>query len=127
MAYPTSSYYDPNRPSWLPYWIDDFTESALKYGAYPGAAIPPGGYKDPPMPPAISAKDIVSASSIPNMDANITQNIKEWQGQNQKFFDALAISIDSNTGGGGSSTNWWVIGAAGVGVFAAYKLLFGRR
>lgn len=31
-AYPDQSYYDPNRPSWLPYWIDTPTESAAKYG-----------------------------------------------------------------------------------------------
>lgn len=32
-AYPDQPYYDPNRPSWLPYWIDDFTESEAKYNA----------------------------------------------------------------------------------------------
>ncbi len=32
-AYPTDSYYDPDRPSWLPYWIDDSTESAAKYNS----------------------------------------------------------------------------------------------
>lgn len=32
-AYPTDSYYDPDRPSWLPYWIDDLTESAAKYNS----------------------------------------------------------------------------------------------
>lgn len=32
-AYPTDACYDPNRYSWLPYWIDDFTESNCKWGA----------------------------------------------------------------------------------------------
>jgi hypothetical protein len=32
-AYPTDSYFDPNRPSWLPYWIDTPTESNRKYNA----------------------------------------------------------------------------------------------
>lgn len=32
-AYPDQSYYDPDRPSWLPYWIDDVTESEAKYNA----------------------------------------------------------------------------------------------
>lgn len=32
-AYPDQVWYDPTRPSWLPYWIDDFTESANKYGS----------------------------------------------------------------------------------------------
>ena len=31
-AYPDDPYYDVNRPSWLPYWIDDSAESAMKYG-----------------------------------------------------------------------------------------------
>jgi hypothetical protein len=30
-AYPTDPCYDPNRPSWLPYWLDDLTESDCKY------------------------------------------------------------------------------------------------
>lgn len=31
-AYPDQEWYDPNRPSWLPYFFDTPTESALKYG-----------------------------------------------------------------------------------------------
>lgn len=31
-AYPDQAWYDPNRPSWLPYFIDDSAESAAKYG-----------------------------------------------------------------------------------------------
>ena len=44
-AYPSDSFYDPGRPSWLPYWLDTPTESAAKYGssgilgAVPGAAV----------------------------------------------------------------------------------------
>jgi hypothetical protein len=29
--YPGYYCYDANRPSWLPYWIDDFTESGCKW------------------------------------------------------------------------------------------------
>lgn len=32
-AYPDQEWYDPDRPSWLPYWLDDFTESEAKYNA----------------------------------------------------------------------------------------------
>ena len=32
-AYPDDPYYDPNRPSWLPYWIDTPTESLAKYNS----------------------------------------------------------------------------------------------
>lgn len=30
-AYPTDPCYDPTRPTWLPYWFDDLTESDCKY------------------------------------------------------------------------------------------------
>lgn len=29
-AYPDETCYDPSRPSWLPYWLDDFQEEACK-------------------------------------------------------------------------------------------------
>ena len=32
-AYPGDACYDPSRPAWLPYWLDDFTESDCKYNA----------------------------------------------------------------------------------------------
>jgi hypothetical protein len=32
-AYPDDPYFDPNRSSWLPYWIDTFEESRRKYDA----------------------------------------------------------------------------------------------
>ena len=32
-AYPDDPYYDPNRPGWVPYWIDTPTESLAKYQA----------------------------------------------------------------------------------------------
>lgn len=30
-AYPDQTYYDPNRPSWLPYWVDTWGEGVKKY------------------------------------------------------------------------------------------------
>ena len=30
-AYPGTPCYDPARPTWLPYWFDDLTESDCKY------------------------------------------------------------------------------------------------
>jgi hypothetical protein len=56
-AYPEDPYYDPNRPSWLPYWIDTPTESYRKYKYYlyelPATADKP--YPDPNPPPAPSS------------------------------------------------------------------------
>ncbi|MCC7497322.1 MAG: hypothetical protein IT160_07080 [Bryobacterales bacterium] len=47
-AYPTDRYYDPNRPAWLPHWVDTPTESALKWGLYPGVST----MQPLPAPPA---------------------------------------------------------------------------
>jgi len=49
-AYPSDSYFDPYRPSWVPFWIDTPTESAMKYGLYPGADTK-RVYPDPPAAP----------------------------------------------------------------------------
>lgn len=32
-AYPDQLWFDPDRPAWLPYWLDDLTESNAKYNA----------------------------------------------------------------------------------------------
>lgn len=48
-AYPGDCFFDANRPSWLPFWIDTPTESNAKvaclYGSIPivGAIVNPGG------------------------------------------------------------------------------------
>lgn len=58
-AYPSDSYYDPDRPSWLPYWIDTLTESSLKWGAYPGVTtLDESAYGLPSSPPAPAAPSI---------------------------------------------------------------------
>ncbi len=50
-AYPGDAHFDPNRPAWLPYWFDTPTESAMKWGMYPGADTK-RQYPDPPRPQA---------------------------------------------------------------------------
>ena len=51
-AYPDDPYYDPGRPSWLPYWLDTPTESALKFGLYPGVtSVDPATLPKLPPPP----------------------------------------------------------------------------
>lgn len=50
-AYPGDCFFDPNRPSWLPFWIDTPTESNAKaaclYGSIPivGGIFNPGGVR----------------------------------------------------------------------------------
>lgn len=53
-AYQSDSYYDPDRPSWLPNWIDTPTESAMKWGFYGGANVNTV-YSDPIKVPAPAA------------------------------------------------------------------------
>lgn len=45
-AYPSDTYYDPNRPDWVPYWIDTPTESAAKWDSPSlfGQTAAVGGY-----------------------------------------------------------------------------------
>ena len=65
-AYPSDPYYDPARPSWLPYWIDDTTESQAKIAyvqsQYLGGSVTPqevanpgSVYTTPPQPPPVPA------------------------------------------------------------------------
>jgi hypothetical protein len=57
-AWPGQYFYDPNRPSWLPYWIDTPTESAVKYGLYsPNLLKPQPDPKTPPVPSAPKTKE----------------------------------------------------------------------
>ena len=68
-----------------------------------------------PMPPPVSAASIVSASSVPDTNLQITQEIQAWQAQNQNFFNSLALAEGSNVGDGlGGSYNWWLIGGAAL-------------
>jgi hypothetical protein len=46
-AYPGDPCYDPDRPSWLPYWLDDFTESDCKYNATNIGGAIVGAFENP--------------------------------------------------------------------------------
>lgn len=93
-AYPTDPYYDPNRPSWLPYWIDTPTESALKFGAYPGVTtvkdLPP---IPQPIPPGVPAGGDTGAVTDPNaVSAVIEGSVAENKAQMQAYMDAVAAA-----------------------------------
>jgi hypothetical protein len=68
-AYPTDPYYDPGRPSWLPYWIDDPTESQNKaaYALLAGA----GGSVGTLASPFLFAATVPGYSNLPG-DSNYT-------------------------------------------------------
>ncbi len=81
---------------------------------------------EPPMPPTWSGASIVSASSVPDVNALITEQQKAWQASNQGFMNALATQIDANEAVLSSGTNWLLVGAAAVGGLLLVKVLAGR-
>jgi hypothetical protein len=46
-VYPGDPCYDPDRPDWLPYWLDDFTESDCKWGATNIAGATVNAFENP--------------------------------------------------------------------------------
>jgi len=66
-AWPSDPYYDPNRPWWLPYWIDDTTESQNKVALAVASALPGGALVAPLIATGPSQKtaDSQSAYSLP--------------------------------------------------------------
>lgn len=127
-AYPDDPYFDPQRPSWLPYWIDDSTESQAKYAFLSGTGVtaqeivnPGSVYVAPPAPPPVGAPSgpdlTVPPASGQTAQATVDQIISD-QAAAQKvqasgFFSSLNSVV--NPAGG---TNWLLWGAVGLGVFA---------
>lgn len=137
-AHPGDSYYDTSRPSWLPYWIDTATESAMKWGAYPGVTQqqlndPNAVYKPPPMPPAVGST-LPDGSPIPavpeseaaaqaTVDAIIAKQWEGWKAANTGFFRELDAKVNPPDDGG-ILWYWWLIG--GLGVFGFVAMSAGR-
>lgn len=71
-AYPTDSYFDPDRPSWLPYWIDDFTESAAKYGTTSLPGQMGGVVGSAAASVAAGAADAVAGAAANAIDTSVT-------------------------------------------------------
>lgn len=104
-AYPSDSYYDPNRPAWLPFWLDTFQESAAKWGLYPGAQNTPS----PPPAPVIAAPQTPGEMTAPGAwtpDLAARRTQAEYQ-------DALRRNAANQTEDEGQSP---VVIAAAIGV-----------
>ena len=109
-AYPTDSYYDPNRPAWLPYWIDDPTESAQKLGLYPGANVNTV-YPNPPAPvPPVVQPDLTGQTV--SIDQQIADTAAANNAQTQTFFTNTANALNTPT----SSFNGVTLLYVGIGV-----------
>jgi hypothetical protein len=138
-AYPGDLCYDPNRPSWLPYWITDFTEANCSIGA----AAPPT-YPAPPKsggPVQFSSTPTSSASVYAGTDASgnpvyVTppdpgQSVADWKVEITDWFAKQAGGIscdtflDRITPGGGCTltlTDWLII----AGIAAGGLFVFGK-
>lgn len=154
-AYPTDCFYDPNRPSWLPGWIDTPTESQAKLACFyplrpgvPGVVtaqqvINPATEYPPPVPiiqrptPPVGALDTqtgvvtgtaAEAATLPGTLA--VEAAQRAQSGLQDFYNRLAQQIyPGGDGGVGFSTLALIaLGlAAGVGVVLLTSGGRGRR
>lgn len=124
-AYPSQSYYDPGRPSWLPYYIDTWDESARKWGLFPGSGAEPfkGIVPLPPAPAAPGAPQTRNEMTTPGAwtpqqaaAAGWAESQKQWQ----KFFDESAGVPVGNAPGMSSESVWFLV-AAGLLVFMVVK------
>jgi len=142
-AYPTDCFYDPNRPSWIPYWIDTPTESQAKiacfYGAGGGVTAqevlnPALSYPPPPIPAVPKAPEGTAIPSTPSdamLPATLAdQAATQTQSQNQQFFNTLNQSLNPPGGplGSLSMTTLLALGlAAGVGLLILTSFSGRRR
>ena len=128
MAYPTDPWFDPNRPSWLPYWIDDSTESVNKISYLtnnPTDVLNVMGVTDPisntalyPNPPVVvgasainiptTVQGLVSGDSLSNADIPVNSNIGSATG----FFNSIPTT---------QTLNWPLIILASLGIFILVK------
>lgn len=121
-VYPGSPCYDPDRPSWLPYWIDDLSESGCKFQFYPGVTT----LANPPAPPALPAPSAPQTAAqmldyTPDQASIDTQAASAAGAQN--FLNTVnltpacdwtqAVWNDTTTW---CSLNWLMAGGVGLGV-----------
>lgn len=124
-AYPTDVYYDPLRPSWLPYWIDTPTESAAKYaflyGVKPGQIVDPQtAYPNPPAPAAPAAPQTLEQMTVPGAwtyeqarEGAWQKTIEQWQ----TFFNQVAVANED------SGNKYWFWAAVAVAAVAGFYLM----
>jgi hypothetical protein len=115
-AYPTDSYYDPNRPSWMPYWLDTASEEALKFGLYPGVnSLKPLPTPVAPVPqPPAGALDYTPGGSSTSIDLDPATTTPNWFGAAAQTMDTAAKQIAEEKKAAGASLGMlpWI--AAGV-------------
>ncbi len=125
-AYPTDSYFDSNRPQWLPHWIDTPTESALKWGLYPDVPnVNP--LPNPPAAAAPSAPQTIPQMTIPGQwtpELAAQGAAEKSKAQIQAFFSQLADQIAKDQA---QNQRDWIWVAVFLGAIALFLLMRGRR
>lgn len=130
-AYPADPYYDPNRPSWVPYWIDTTTESQAKYawllsqGSVTAEQVvrPAAVYTPTPMPPTVKAPTGEVLTTPPasgeeaqaQVDALIAQQMREWQAANA----AHMAEVDKKANP--ANTFWPILILLGIGAIVLLR------
>jgi len=114
--YPDETCFDPSRPSWLPYWLDDLTESKCKInelvsGNTTGNTAQPGTFATDSSGNVVSLADPATVQN--SMSACATSG-GTWDDSLQACSPGLLSSV--------SPYLIW----GGIGL-AAFMLLFGGR
>ncbi len=131
-AYPSDAYFDPHRPSWLPYWIDTLSESAMKYGFYPGVAplkTPDSAiYQPPPEPLPPGPPDNLTTPPASREEAETAVDTalrRSWErtiASLKQFYDDEWERIEAAKPKPGLGMGWlWVAAAAGLGLMIVLK------
>ena len=141
-AYPTDSYYDPNRPSWLPYWIDDDAESSAKYNKLAVAVGIPSPVTTQQILNPNASYPLPPAGAAPGVPAGAYTNVQYPTGMDtesaaltaaqtkanaQGFFNTLAVSLTNAANAQNAGTPWLLYGIIGVGALLVGMKLFGGR
>lgn len=132
-AHPGDTYYDVNRPSWLPYWIDTPTESALYYKMYPGVTqqqlnSPGSVYTPPPAPPVVRSTNpdgspiapvpVDGADAQRTVNGIIDQQYEDWKAVNSRFYAQLDEQVNPDTepnpNSGGIPWYWLALGGSAL-------------
>ncbi len=125
-AYPSDNYYDPQRPAWVPYWLDTPTESAMKWGAYPGASVT-ANYPNPPKPqaPGVPAGGYTGAvTDTGAVDSVVRASADAYRSDVSDTFRGVANALDAQGAADSSAAMNRVVLLAAVGIAV---LIFTRR
>jgi len=117
-AYPADTYYDPGRPSWLPYWVDTPTESAKKWGAYPGASVT-ASYPDMvrPKAPGVPAGGYTGAvTDAGAVDSVVRASADAYRADVAGTFSAAVDALDAQAAADSSAAASRVVLFAALGI-----------